>query len=156
MSISKMFLASFCVILVTACSTAQQEEWFVNHSGNMPAKERIARIEVGNSKDDVINTLGMPSSINAFDENSWVYMSSDIKTLAFMPPEEINRDVLKIRFNNADEVIEIENLTLADGADIAPNKDKTEVKGQRPGFFKKYFGGVGQYTPFSTKGNNGL
>ncbi len=156
MSINKIFLVAFCVTLINACSTAQQEEWFVNHTGNMPAKERIARIEVGASKDEVVNTLGLPSSINAFDDNSWIYMSSDIKRMAFLAPKETERNILRIKFNNADEVSEIENLTLVDGADLTPQKDATEVKGQRPGFFKKYFGGVGQYMPFSTKGQKGL
>ena len=156
MSISKMFLTTLSVAVISACSATQQEEWFVNHTGNMPAKERVNRIEIGVSKDEVINTLGMPSAVNAFDDNSWIYMSSDIKRVAFMAPKETDRNVLRIKFNHEDEVSEIEHLTLADGADITLQKDATEVKGQRPGFFKKYFGGVGQYMPFSAKGQKGL
>ncbi|MBQ9235794.1 MAG: outer membrane protein assembly factor BamE [Alphaproteobacteria bacterium] len=156
MSISKIFATAFWVCLVSACSAAKQNEWFVSHTGNMPSPRRIARVEVGTSKDDVINTLGMPSSVNVLDNNSWVYTSSDIEKMAFFAPKEINRDVLRITFNQADEVSSIEHLSLADGVDVTPNADKTDVRGQRPGFFKKYFGGVGQYMPFGGKSGNRL
>lgn len=156
MSTNKIFSVIALAGILSSCSAAQQNEWFVTHTGNMPSKERTARIEVGSSKDDVIATLGLPSSVNVFDQNSWIYMSSDVKKLAFFAPEEIDRSVLRITFNSADEVNKIETLSLDDGENLAPQKDTTDVKGQRPGFFKKYFGGVGQYTPFSGKGNKGL
>lgn len=156
MSTSKIFSIIAFVSALAACSADRQNEWFVSHTGNMPAKERINRIEIGDSKDKVVDTLGLPSSVNIFDQNSWVYMSSDVKKVAFWAPEEIDREILRITFNSADEVKSIDVLTLADGEDIKPEKDTTEVKGQRPGFFRKYFGGVGQYTPFGGKNNNGL
>ncbi len=156
MSTNKMFSVIAFIGVLSACSAAQQNEWFVSHTGNMPTKERINRIEVGSSKDDVIGILGMPSSVNVLDENSWVYMSTDVKKVAFMTPKEENREILRITFNEADEVKNIEHLSLADGKNIVPEKDKTEVKGQRAGFFRKYFGGVGQYNPFGGKSGSKL
>lgn len=155
MSTNKIFSAFVFIFILSACSTTQQNEWFVAHTGNMPAKERVNRIDIGASKDDVVSVLGLPSSVNVFDQNSWIYMSSDVKKVAFFAPQEVDRAVLRITFNSADEVKSIENLSLAEGNNIIPEKDKTEVKGQRPGFFRKYFGGVGQYTPFGSK-NKGL
>ena len=76
-------------------------------------------------------------------------MSSEIKRIAFMKPEEIERNILKISFNNDGQIIAIDRLSKNDGKDIEPVADKTEVKGQNPGFFRKYFGGVGQYNPFA-------
>lgn len=156
MSTSKIFSMMAFVCILAACSTEKQNEWFVSHTGNMPAKERLNRIEIGSSKDDVMRVLGLPSSVNVFDQNSWIYMSADVKKVAFWAPQEIDREVLSITFNAADEVKTIDVLTLADGKNIKPDESVTEVKGQRPGFFRKYFGGVGQYTPFSGKSNNGL
>lgn len=154
MSTSKIISIMGIIGLLSACSADKQNEWFVNHAGNMPAKERIERINVGTSKDDVVNTLGLPSSVNVFDENSWIYMSSDTKTVAFMAPQEIDRSILRITFNSADEVKSIEHINLPDGEVINIEKDATSIKGQRPGFFRKYFGGVGQYNPFAGKKNN--
>ncbi|MCQ2741002.1 MAG: outer membrane protein assembly factor BamE [Alphaproteobacteria bacterium] len=156
MSINKIALVCFCTVLLVSCSTAKQNEWFVSHNGNMPAEERVSQIKEGATKDEVLLTLGVPSSTASFDENTWIYMSSDIKRVAFMAPKEVKRDILKISFNSNDQVKTIEHLTLADGKKIEPSSDKTPVNGERTGFFRKYFGGVGQYNPFGGSGNGGL
>lgn len=82
-------------------------------------------------------------------------MSSDIKSVAFMEPKEVNRRILKISFNN-DKVVEVTRLTKDDGKNISPSQERTEVKGQDPGFFRKYFGGVGQFNPFAGQANSNL
>lgn len=154
MSIYKIFSVIGVVVLFGGCTAAKQNEWFLNHAGNMPAKERVEKIKIGETKDTVIAVLGLPSSVNAFDENSWIYMSSDIKKMAFFAPEEKERNILHITFNQSGEVSDIKFLSLEDGKKIKVEKDQTEVKGQRIGFFRKYFGGVGQYSPFGGKKNS--
>ena len=155
MSTNKIAATFFCATLLCSCSTAKQNEWFVSHNGNMPSEERIARVEKGDSKDDVMRLLGVPSSVISFDDNTWIYMSSDIKRVAFFEPKEIDRDILKIKFNADDRVTEISHLTQTAGKEIKPDESKTDVKGENVGFFRKYFGGVGQYNPFAGQKNPG-
>lgn len=155
MSTSKIVLGLLCCAFLSSCSTAKQNEWFVNHNGNMPSEDRIAKITNGSTKDEVIQILGAPSAIVSFDDNSWIYMSSDIKRVAFKKPEEINRDILKLRFDNSNKVVEVTRLSKADGKEIVPCQEKTEVKGENLGFFRKYFGGVGQYNPLAGQNNSG-
>ncbi len=153
MSTNKMILVFFCGLILSSCSTAKQNEWFVSHNGNMPSEERIAKIKTGSTKDEVLEFLGAPSATTSFNDSTWIYMSSDIKRVAFMKPEEINRNILKLNFDKDDKVSKITRLAKEDGKDITPSQDVTEVKGQNPGFFRKYFGGVGQYNPFAGQGN---
>ncbi len=153
MSINKLFLTVFCLSVLAACSASKQNEWFVSHNGNMPTEERIEQVKEGVSKDDVLQILGAPSAQVSFNQNTWIYMSSDIKRVAFFKPEETQRDILKIKFNDDGKVIEVARLNKECGKDVAVEKDKTEVKGQQPGFFRKYFGGVGQYNPFAGQNN---
>lgn len=148
MSINKIVTLFSCALLLNACSSAQTNEWFVTHNGNMPTNERISQISVGDSRAEVSRVLGAPSSIVSFDKNTWIYMSSDIKRVAFFAPEEINRDVLTIKFNDNDEVSEITRMSQNDGAKVEISQDETEAYGQELGFFRKYFGGVGQVNPF--------
>lgn len=155
MSTNKIVLALFCTAILSSCSSAKQEDWFVTHNGNMPAEERIARIEKGASQADVEQILGAPSAVMSFDANTWIYMSSDVKRVAFLKPEEVDRNILKITFNNDGKVEQIVRLNKEDGKDIVPSTDKTDVRGQNPGFFRKYFGGVGQYNPFAGQNNAG-
>ena len=154
MSINKIALLCFSALTLVSCSATKQNEWFVSHNGNMPAEERIAQIEKGISKDEVLATLGVPSSVISFDEDTWIYMSSDVKRVAFFAPKETDRDILKISFDTNDKVREITRLKLDSGKDIATSEDKTSVNGEKVGFFRKYFGGVGQYNPFSGQKKN--
>ena len=147
MSINKVVLLSaFLMTFSSACSS----DLFITHNGNMPSNERIAQIRVGQSKSEILNILGSPSSVVSLDRNQWIYMSSDIKRVAFFAPKEVDRDVLTIQFNDQGKVSEIERLTKKDGKEIKVCTNKTETLGRNPGFFRKYFGGVGQYMPFPT------
>ena len=155
MSTGKIVLGLLCCVVLSACSTAKQNEWFVNRSGNMPTEERIAKIGNGSTMNEVLQILGAPSARVSFDEKTWIYMSSDIKRVAFAKPKEINRDILRLRFDNNDNVVEIVRLNKNDGVEITPCQDKTEVKGENLGFFRKYFGGVGQYNPLAAQNQSG-
>ncbi len=143
MSINKSIFLSLFVALTTSCS----QDMFITHNGNMPINERISQVTEGQSKTQVQNILGTPSSIVSLDENTWIYMSSDIKRVAFFKPEEVNRDVLTIKFNNKDEVQEIQRMTKVNGKEITISEDKTVTVGHQPGFFERFFGGVTQFLP---------
>lgn len=145
MSINKMrFLSLITIILLSSCSN----DLFLTHNGNMPSNERIAKVKVGNTKNEVINNLGAPSSVVSLDQNTWIYMSSDIKRVAFMAPEEVDRDVLTIEFDNGGKVEKINRLSKKNGIEVAVSDDKTETLGHDAGFFEKFFGGIGNYSPF--------
>ena len=140
MSTNKIVLGLLCCVALCSCSAAKQKEWFVTHNGNMPTEERIAKIKAGSTKDEVLQILGAPSAMISFDEKTWIYMSSDIRRVAFGKPEETNRDILRLRFNDNDSVIEVVRLDKNSGKNLTPCNDKTEVKGESLGFFRKYFG----------------
>ena len=134
MSIKKVWLFSFIVVLLTASCA---KDWFTTYNGNMPSNERIAQVALGQSKEDVYANLGAPSNVVSLDRNVWIYMSSEVKRIAF---------------NDENKVDEIQRLSRKDGKTVAVSTDETETLGNTPGFFERYFGGVGTYMPFG--GNN--
>lgn len=134
----------FAILTLTACSS----DIFISHCGNMPTEERIAQLKKGQTKDEVLDLLGTPSSIVSLDRNTWLYMSSEIKKVAFFAPEELDRDLLTIHFNEYNQVADFERLNKNNGREIAINENQTQTYGNQPGFFEKYFGGVGQFMPF--------
>ena len=145
MSTRKHILLNLLFICsLTACSS----DTFVSHCGNMPTEERIAQLQKGQTKDEVLDILGTPSSIVSLDQNTWIYMSSDIKRVAFFKPEELNRDVLTIHFNQYNQVAEFERLDKNHGENVVISENQTQTEGSDAGFFEKYFGGVGQFLPF--------
>ena len=142
MSIRKILFISI-LLLTSACS----RDLFLVHNGNMPAKEKVAEIRLGQSKQDVMNILGAPSLTTGLSDDHWIYMASTTKKVAFFRPEELERKVLAISFDN-DQISKIEKLSLADGNKLPIDTDITQTTEQEQGFFRKYFGGVGTYMPF--------
>ena len=149
MSTPKIIFTGFMFLALSACSSSKTDEWFVTRNGNMPTEERISQISKGDNQDKVMQILGAPSTIVSLDKNTWIYMSSDIKRVAFFAPSEVKRDVLTIRFDDKGEVIEISRLDKDCGSEVKVSTDETEAPGEKLGFFRKYFGGVGQYNPLS-------
>ena len=140
---------------IVFCLAACNNSIFVSHTGNMPSEDKVKMVFKGQSKNDVLNVLGSPSNIVSLDQDTWIYMSSDIKQVAFMAPKEINRDVLVIKFNKDGNVSEIEKLGEEQGEKLKVAEEQTPNHEQKQGFFRKYFGGVGQYLPFG-KGQQGM
>lgn len=151
MSISKMVLLSAGIFLA-ACSS----DIFVSHTGNMPSDDKVAMVFKGQSKKDVLEVLGSPSNVVSLDKDTWIYMSSAIKQVAFMAPEEIDRDVLVVKFSEDGHVLSVNKMDKQSGEQLKVADDQTPNQEQEQGFFRKYFGGVGQYLPFGNSGGNGL
>lgn len=154
MSIHKVVFSTLLMIsLVSGCST----DYFNQTDGNMPAKADILALHQGMTQDEVRRLMGSPSAVSSLDHRTWIYMNSTVKRLAFFKPEELERNVIAIEFNLDGKVEKVLQLTKDNGRDFAMNSDETPVMGSKEGFFKKYFGGVGQYMPVqATKENNGL
>ena len=150
MSIRKMFFIGLSLAL-GACSS----DLFLIHNGNMPTKERVEQIKLGQSKEEVAYTLGSPSLVTGLNDNNWIYMSSTTKKIAFLDGKEIERDILALTFKD-DSLEKIEKFDLADANDIKIDKDETKQEEENIGFFRKYFGGVGQYQMFGKGDEKGL
>ncbi len=141
MSIRKI-LSMLIIVFCAACSS----DLFITHSGNIPDANKIAQVHSGQTKEQVLDILGSPSLLTGLNGDHWVYMSSTVKRVAFMKPEELDRDILAITFKD-NKVSKIETRTLADGNDISIDSDVTQAAERDDGFFRKYFGGVGAYNP---------
>ena len=152
MSTNKILFSILTAAALCSCSS----DVFVSHNGNMPTNDRISQLKPGQSKEEVLSLLGAPSSVVSLDKNTWIYMSSEVKQVAFFKPTEIDRDVLTIKFDKYDQVADIDRLNKKNGTEVAVSTDATQTLGQEPGFFEKYFGGVGQYMPFATRNRENL
>lgn len=141
MSIHKIFFL-FVALLCSACSS----DVFLKHNGNMPEESKIQNIALGQSKDEVRYILGNPSSVTGLSSDHWLYMSSTQKKVAFLCPEELDREILALTFED-EKVSKIEKFDLQDGNNIQIDSDVTQTADSNVGFFRKYFGGVGQYMP---------
>lgn len=72
-----------------------------------------------------------------------------------MAPKEIDREVLVVKFSEDGRVTSINKMDKQSGNQLEVAQEQTPNQEQEQGFFRKYFGGVGQYLPFgNSKGND--
>lgn len=151
MSIYKLYFLSILALFAAGCSS----DLFLVYNGNMPSPEKVAQVKKGQTQQEVRALLGAPSSVNALDENTWIYMSSTLKKVAFFNPQEIDREVLSITFDQNDKVHQIATYDKQSGQLIAVDQTQTPTLDDNQGFFHKYFGGVGTYMPIAPTGGSG-
>ena len=120
--------------------------------GYVPDEETLATVQQGvDSKDAVVSKLGSPSSVAAFDDDTWIYISKQTENFAFFEPTVIGQDVVAINFDPEGRVEEVRRYTLEDGRLIDPVTRETPTQGRELGILEQLFGNIGRFTA----GNDG-
>ena len=145
MSTYKIFFLSIALLTLAACA----KDTFVTNTGNMPSEDKIERLATGMPQEQVREILGSPSSVVSLDRNTWIYMSADIEQIAFMRPQETERRLLVVKFDDSGKVADIKHIDKSKGKELQVSEQETATPEQEQGFFRKYFGGVGTYTPIA-------
>lgn len=97
-------------LLVTACAPR------VAIRGNLPRDEQLAKIQVGTqSRDEVAEILGTPSTLGTFDDKVWYYISRKTEKFAFFEEKVVDQKVIAIYFNESNTV---EAIQLYDEDDL--------------------------------------
>jgi len=142
----KRFLANRPAVLLFCLTMAACTPTLVVQ-GYVPDEETLATVQQGvDSKDAVVTKLGSPSSVAAFDDDTWIYISKQTENFAFFEPTVIGQDVVAINFDPEGRVEEIRRYTLEDGRLIDPVTRKTPTQGRELGILEQLFGNVGRFT----------
>jgi outer membrane protein assembly factor BamE (lipoprotein component of BamABCDE complex) len=138
---SLITLAGLAIILVAACSPR------IATRGNAPDPEMLEQISVGEStKGDVTNILGSPSTVAAFDENVWLYISQVTETVAFLEPETVSQKVILVSFDAANRVEILSEYDLEDGKPVIPTDRVTPTAGRELTILQQLFGNLGRFS----------
>ena len=102
-------------------------------------------VKVGvDDKTTVMDRLGSPSTVAAFDPNTWFYISQISDQVAFHMPQVKRRDVVVINFNKADDkVAEVRTYALKDGKVIPFNDRATPTRGRELSVIEQILGNIG-------------
>lgn len=152
MSIRNVLFSTLAgVLLLGGCST----DYFVQTEGNLPSKGDILSLKQGMTQQEVRDIMGSPSIVSSLDHRTWLYMNSTMKRMAFFEPEELDRHLVAVQFNQSGKLERVLELSKEDGKDVAVSQSATPVLGSEETFMEKYFGGVGYYMPIEpTNGSN--
>lgn len=89
--------------------------------------------------------MGSPSTIAAFDDNTWYYINSISHTYAWKAPVVVSRNVMEIEFDEETGMVKsVNNYDIKDGRVIAYAGDVTPTRGRELSFVEQLLGNVGQ------------
>lgn len=134
------------VLLASACSPI-----IANH-GNMLKEASIQEIVPQTStRVDVQDKWGPPSTVSAFDPNTWYYIGEKTSRKGIFAPEVDKREIIKVTFNDDDTVKEIVNLDEKEGKEIKLVDEKTPTAGKEFTAFQQFVGNLGKFNSSQTK-----
>jgi outer membrane protein assembly factor BamE (lipoprotein component of BamABCDE complex) len=118
----------------------------VDQHGNLPEADKLSQIKPGTTdKATVTQLLGSPSSVEAFDGNTWLYISQKKRPIALRPPELLDQEVVAIQFDDNGVVRDVAHRTLADREAVVPNPNATPAPGREFTFLEQLVGNFGKF-----------
>lgn len=133
-------LAVLVIAFLAACAPEYR-----NH-GYIPREADLARIEVGDNRQEVATLIGRPSVTGLLEDDAWFYVRSRYRDYAWRAPAEIDREVLVISFSG-DRVTNIERYGLRDGQVVTLSRRVTNQSTANVPFLRQIFGNVGNFNP---------
>jgi len=132
-------LLSAALLLLPACQGS------VAVRGNMPDLDELAAVTPGSdSREDVLNLLGTPSTLSTFKQNKWYYIGQKVEQYAFFKPEVIDRQILVVSFDDNGIVDQTELLSLDDAFTVDPVSRETPTEGVDFTLMQQLFGNFGR------------
>lgn len=112
--------------------------------GNVPKPDKLAEVQPGSSKEDVIAAIGSPSSVGTFNDKVWYYVGQTTQDFAFFPTEVLDRKVVAITFDADNRVAEVKNLNLDNSQDVQMVSRTTPTVGRDVNLFNQLFSNLGK------------
>jgi outer membrane protein assembly factor BamE (lipoprotein component of BamABCDE complex) len=136
---------SICILAgvgaLTAACTAQLD----THGDHIEA-DRLAQIRPGvQTREDVAQLLGSPSSTSVFDDERWYYISDIVETRSIFDRQVKERHVVTIRFNGEGIVSEVDDFGLERGREVELVERETPSFGESVNLLSQVMGNLGRF-----------
>ncbi len=126
------------IALLAACTALYQ-----NH-GYVPRDDELAKVVVGTStRDDVAKAVGRPSSTGLLTGGAWYYVGSRFRYYGPREPEEIDRQVVAISFDEGGTVENVERFGREKGQVVVLSRRVTDSNIKGLGFLRQLLGNIG-------------
>jgi outer membrane protein assembly factor BamE (lipoprotein component of BamABCDE complex) len=115
-------------------------------------QQSIDLVPVGSSREQVLLTLGSPSTTATFDNEVFYYISQTRRRpVAFMNPKIVDQRILAVYFNGEGRVENIANYGLKDGRVFDFISRTTPTGGKDLNFLGQMMSGIGNIGSSSAK-----
>lgn len=145
---ARFLLAAMVLVLgLSACSPVFRD------SGYIPSEDDLKQVVVGKTtRDEVADIIGRPSSSGVLSGSGWYYVGSRFKYFGARAPQEVDRQVVAISFDDKNTVSNIEHFGLADGKIITISRRVTESGIKSNGLLRQLLGNLGGFNPSTVLG----
>ncbi|MEX2649524.1 MAG: outer membrane protein assembly factor BamE [Alphaproteobacteria bacterium] len=134
-------LALAVVVAASACAPT------VRTRGHVIDEAAVSGFEAGTTtRDDVLASLGSPSSVNTFGDETWYYIQAVTESTAFFDPELKEQKVVAIVFDGSGVVSAVNHYGMDDRWDLTLVERETPTHGKRLGLLQQLLGNVGRFT----------
>lgn len=130
------------VLVLGACVASYR-----NH-GYIPPDDLLDEIVVGiDTRASVEDNVGSPTSGGILNDSGYYYVRSRFRNFAYRAPEEIERQVLAISFDDTGVVSNIERFELEDGKVVVLQRRVTETSVVDRSFIRQLLSSFGRIAP---------
>ncbi len=134
----KMWAVTLAALLASGCSAIR------DHRGYLVDSALADAVQPGiDNRTSVERTLGRPTFVSQFGENTWYYVSQDTRQVAFKRPQTKEQMVLRVRFDGAGNVAGVDRAGMEKVARLDPDGHKTPTLGRDRTFIEDLFGNIG-------------
>jgi len=132
-------VAVVSMIALTGCTTSE-----VFNQGYVVDQTALDLTPVGSSREQVLLSLGTPSTTATFDNEVFYYVSQKrVRSANFMKPKLVSQSVLAVYFAEDGTVQQIANYTLKDGRVFDMISRTTPTGGVDKSFLAQVLSGAG-------------
>ena len=127
----------------------------IDRHGHVFIDVDLDQIKPGMTKEEVQTVLGSPDTSSAIGGDAYYYISSTQKTVAFLKPREIDRQVVAVYFDGGESVRSVAHYGLKDGIVVNYYKGETPARGKDLTFLEQIFGNMAQRQLFKDQKGSG-
>lgn len=135
---ARALLASIILAAAVACTPIVRDHGFV------PAPDELAKVKIGDTRDEVAATVGRPSTSGLLNDDGWFYVQSRWETRGARAPVEVDRQVVSISFDKNGRVANVEHFGLESGKVVTLSRRVTESSIRGVSFLGQLFANVGR------------
>ena len=145
----RLALAAIAFSALAACTEV------VRYHGYTPSDKDLAVVAVGkDTRETVADKVGRPSTGGLMADSGWYYVQSRWSHRGARAPQEVERQVLSISFDQSGKVSNIERFGLEGGKVVALSRRITDTNIKGLGFIQQMLGNLGRLNPNDFLGGN--
>ncbi|MCB5176872.1 MULTISPECIES: outer membrane protein assembly factor BamE [Microvirga] len=139
-------LATATVIATSLAGCMGGEEF---HRGYLVDERALSQVNKGMSGEQVLQTLGTPSTVSTVGNKTWYYISqTSRRTFQFLPEQVVDQRVTAVYFDNNLRVERTALYGLQDGRVFDFISRTTPAGGQETSFLGQILRGTNNLNPF--------